>query len=296
MTKDKNIKNKVKEAMVTGLPIVIGYFPIAMAFGLLSKNTFISFRDTSLLSMVVYAGASQFMALDLIGAGVTWANIILATFLLNLRHMMMTASLAVEFKNIPKKFLPLVAFGITDETFSLISFNRGKISLPFVLTINIMAYCSWLSGTMVGYLVGEILPQSLQSSLSIGLYAMFAALLSPEAGKSKDVLFISIIAAIIYIMLFYSNLFTSGWDIIIGIIISSALGVVIFKKDSRRRKLKNYLPLIIGMGLVTYLPRLIPLIALNDREIKKSIRDFYISYPIHLKHIDYKGIITAIAV
>lgn len=58
MTKDKNIKNKVKEAMVTGLPIVIGYFPIAMAFGLLSKNTFISFRDTSLLSMVVYAGAS----------------------------------------------------------------------------------------------------------------------------------------------------------------------------------------------------------------------------------------------
>lgn len=158
MTKDKNIKNKVKEAMVTGLPIVIGYFPIAMAFGLLSKNTFISFRDTSLLSMVVYAGASQFMALDLIGAGVTWANIILATFLLNLRHMMMTASLAVEFKSIPKKFLPLVAFGITDETFSLISFNRGKISLPFVLTINIMAYCSWLSGTMVGYLVGEILP------------------------------------------------------------------------------------------------------------------------------------------
>lgn len=233
MTKDKNIKNKVKEAMVTGLPIVIGYFPIAMAFGLLSKNTFISFRDTSLLSMVVYAGASQFMALDLIGAGVTWANIILATFLLNLRHMMMTASLAVEFKSIPKKFLPLVAFGITDETFSLISFNRGKISLPFVLTINIMAYCSWLSGTMVGYLVGEILPQSLQSSLSIGLYAMFAALLSPEARKSKDVLIISIIAAIIYIMLFYSNIFTSGWDIIIGIIISSALGVVIFKKDSR---------------------------------------------------------------
>lgn len=77
MIRDKNIKDKIKEAVIIGIPIVIGYFPIAMAFGLLSKNTSISFRDTNLLSLIVYAGASQFMALDLIGAGATWANIIL---------------------------------------------------------------------------------------------------------------------------------------------------------------------------------------------------------------------------
>lgn len=91
---------------------------------------------------MVYAGASQFMALDLVRAGVSAGSIIFATFLLNLRHMMMSASLAVEFQNINKRFLPIVAFGITDETFSVISFNKEKISLPFVLTINILSYTS----------------------------------------------------------------------------------------------------------------------------------------------------------
>ncbi len=233
MTKNRIITDKFKEGIMAALPIVIGYFPIAMAFGLLAKNTQISFRDTSLLSILVFAGASQFMALDLIGAGVSMGSIILATFLLNLRHMMMSASLAVDFNNIPKKALPIVGFGITDETFSVISFNKEKINLPFVLILVILSYSSWVIGSMVGYAVGEILPVSLQSSLSIGLYAMFAALLSPEIKKSKNILFLSIISALVYIILFYSKIFTSGWDIILAIIISSALGVVFFSKDNK---------------------------------------------------------------
>lgn len=231
MERQNNTKNKIKDSIIITLPIVIGYFPIAMAFGLLSKNTPISFRDTSLLSILVYAGASQFMALDLIGAGVSAGSIILATFLLNLRHMMMSASLAVDFKNIPRKFLPIISFGITDETFSVISFNKDKISLSFILILNILSYGSWVIGTMVGYAVGEVLPVSLQSSLSIGLYAMFAALLFPEIGKSKNILYLSIMSALVYIVLFYSNIFTSGWDIILGIIISSILGVVFFSRE-----------------------------------------------------------------
>lgn len=236
MTKDKSTKYKIKEGVTAALPIVIGYFPIAMAFGLLSKNTSVSFRDTSLLSMLVYAGASQFMSLDLIRAGVSTGSIILATFLLNLRHMMMSASLSVELKEVPKKLLPIIGFGITDETFSVMSFNKDKISLPFILTLNILSYISWIIGTMVGYVIGEVLPASLQSSMSIGLYAMFAALLFPEIGKSKNILFLSIISALIYIILFYSKIFTSGWDIILGIIISSALGVMIFSKSSEERE------------------------------------------------------------
>ncbi|HAE92039.1 MAG TPA: autotransporter [Tissierella sp.] len=228
MNIEKDRIKKVKQGVLASLPIVIGYFPIAMAFGLLSKNTDISFRDTSLLSMMVYAGASQFMALDLIKVGVSTGSIILATFLLNLRHMMMSASLAVEFQDMNKRHLPVVAFGITDETFSVISFNKENINLPFVLTINILSYISWVLGTVAGYLVGQILPASLQSSLSIGLYAMFAALLFPEIKKSRNVLFLSIISSIVYLLLFVSKLFISGWDIIIGIIISSAIGSMVF--------------------------------------------------------------------
>ena len=226
-----DIKNNIKKGFTASLPIVVGYFPIAMAFGLLAKNTEISFRDTSLFSMMVFAGASQFMALDFIRAGVSAGSIILATFLLNLRHMMMSASLAVNLDNIKKIHLPVLAFGITDETFSVSSFNKDRINLSFILTLHSMSYSSWVAGTMVGFLIGEILPSSLQSSLSIGLYAMFAALLLPAFRGNGKVLILSMVSILIYVVLYYSSLFKSGWDIILGIILSSAIGTFIFKNE-----------------------------------------------------------------
>lgn len=225
------MKNKIKDGILASLPVVIGYFPISIAFGLLSKNTGVNFRDTSLFSILVYAGASQFMALDLISSGVSTGSIILATFLLNLRHMMMSASLSVNIQGIKKSRLPLIAFGITDETFSVSSFNKDKLSLPFILTLHILSYSSWVIGTIVGYLVGEILPNSLQSSLAIGLYAMFAALLFPEFKGKRSIVLLSIISAIIYMILYYSKLFATGWDIILGIILSSSIGVYFFKNE-----------------------------------------------------------------
>lgn len=149
------MKNSVRSGALVALPVMLGYFPIAMAFGLLAKNTGISIRDTGLFSLLVFAGASQFMALDLISTGVNMASIILATFLLNLRHLMMTASL--------------------------------------------------------------------QSSLGIGLYAMFAALLFPNFKGSKNVVKISIATALIYLALFYLDFLPAGWDIVVGIIGASAL-------------------------------------------------------------------------
>lgn len=228
---NNQLKTNIQEGVVSALPVVIGYLPVAIAFGLLAKNTGISFGDTGLFSILIYAGASQFMALDLIIAGVSTGSIILATFLLNLRHMMMTASLSLKLKDIKRPYLPLIAYGVTDETFSVLSFSDKELNLPFVLTVNILSNLSWIGGTLIGFLVGEILPKSLQSSLSIGLYAMFAALLFPQFKKEKSILKLSIITAGIYMLIYYTKIFTSGWDIIIGIILSSALGVLIFNKE-----------------------------------------------------------------
>lgn len=230
---DKNKNTLIREGLVTGSPLVLGYFPIAMAFGLLAKNTGFSLFDTTATSLLVYAGASQFMFLDLARAGVSGGSIILATFLLNLRHMMMSASLSVNLKEDTKGFLPVLGFGITDETFSVLSFNREKLHLPFVLMINLLAYAAWVSGTAVGYLVGQVMPRSLQESLGLGLYAMFAALLFPSFKKSSVYLRLSLISAGIYLVIFKSGLLTSGWDIIAGIVLASAAGVMIFGKEDK---------------------------------------------------------------
>ncbi len=228
---EKQLNSNIKEGILSASPVVIGYLPVSIAFGLLAKNTGISFVDTGLFSIIVFAGASQFMALDLISAGVSAGSIILSTFLLNLRHLMMTASLSVKMDNIKKPYLPIIAYGITDETFSVLSFKEGQLSLLYILTVNILSNLSWVLGTIIGFLVGEIIPPALQSSLSIGLYAMFVSLLFPNFKKENKILILSILTAIIYILIFTTKIFTSGWDIVIGIILSSALGVCIFNKD-----------------------------------------------------------------
>jgi 4-azaleucine resistance transporter AzlC len=128
--------SSLKEGIISGLPIVFGYFPVAMAFGLLAKNINVNLMDSFLFSSMVFAGASQFMALELIRGGVSFSGIILATFLLNLRHLMMSASLALKLEGgIKRKWLPFIAFGITDETFSVASLKGGQVSGSYLLAL-----------------------------------------------------------------------------------------------------------------------------------------------------------------
>ncbi|MDY0235610.1 MAG: AzlC family ABC transporter permease [Gudongella sp.] len=230
-------KNKsIKEGIVYGSPLVLGYLPVAMAFGLLAKNTGLSFFGTSASSIFVFAGSSQFMFLDLIRVGVSPGSIILATFLLNLRHLIMSASLSTKLDDNMKPFVPIIGFGITDETFSVLSFYKEKLSLPFILTVNGMAYLAWVGGTIFGYLVGEIIPQALQTSLGLGLYALFAALLFPSFKTNKSSIFVSLIAVAVYTIIYYSNILSSGWDIIAGIIISTWIATIILERKELRNE------------------------------------------------------------
>lgn len=235
MNNEKLIQNKkesIKQGAIMSVPMILGFLPIAMAFGLLAKNTGMTLRDTWMMSAIVFAGSSQFMVLELLNTGVSMGSMILATFLLNLRHLMMSASLSLDFKDIDKRYLPLVAFGITDESFSIVSFNKEKIDLPYILTLFFIGHTAWWVGSVMGYLIGEILPKSLQLSLSVGLYAMFAALLFPQVKESRKILTLIIIAMIIYSLIYYTGVIHSGWDIILGIILSSAACVYLF--DGKR--------------------------------------------------------------
>lgn len=226
----------LKEGIISGFPLILGYFPVAVSFGLLSKAVDVSFIDTILFSVMVYAGASQFMALDLIKAGAATGNIILATFLLNLRHLMMSASLSVRLKEIKKHWLIFIAFGITDEFFSITSLSNRRLTTPFLVALHGASYCSWVLGTIVGYLVGEVLPMTLQSSLGVGLYATFMALLMPEVKKSLPILFLSIFSGVLYVIIDYFNLLPSSWSLITTIIVASAVGVFVIKDNGEEAK------------------------------------------------------------
>ncbi len=204
-----------------------------MSCGILSKNAGIPFADTVAMSFFVYAGASQFMAIDMLAQGLSYGSIILATFLLNLRHLMMSASLSLKFKDLDRKYLPLVAFGVTDESFSLISFHKRELTLPFIMGLIFSAHTAWWFGNILGYLVGEILPKSLQASMGVGFYAMFAGILFSQVKENRKILTIAIISIAIYTFIYSLKVLGSGWDVILGIIIASAIGSFIFEDKER---------------------------------------------------------------
>jgi 4-azaleucine resistance transporter AzlC len=231
ITYEQTTKPGFKEGAAAAFPIMIGYLPAAMAFGLLSKTTGISLWESLLFSVMVFAGASQFMALNLIVAGAAAGEIILATLLLNFRHFLMSASLAARLQGEKSKWLPVVAFGVTDETFSVASLRPEKPSVPFLLVLEGASYGSWVGGTVLGFLAGAALPTSIQESMGIALYAMFAAILVPEIRKAVKVGILAGSSGAINAILYGFKLLPSGWSLIVATVAAAAVGAFLFKKD-----------------------------------------------------------------
>lgn len=222
---DMQKREQLKEGFVVSIPIIIGYIPIAIAFGILSKNTGITLLECVLFSALVFAGASQFMALNLLGLGTGGIEIVITTFLVNFRHFLMSASLVPRLHKPKKKWFPLIAFGITDETFSVASFHDGKLSTGLVLTIEVLAYLSWVLGSGLGYMLEGLLPAMLRESMGIALYAMFAAFLIPEVKKSKQIFFLAFGSGCVNALMEWINVLSSGWNIVVSIVVVSLLGV-----------------------------------------------------------------------
>lgn len=235
--KQKNSREEFLAGVKAALPLAIGYLPIAATFGLVAQTTGLDPLSTCLMSLLVYAGASQFIALNLLALGIGAGEIIFTTFILNLRHFLMSASLTEKLEPLlPLQWRCILAFGITDETFSLLSFQKSLcLSRYFTLGCNLFAFLAWNFGTWAGLFFAAEFPAILQSSMGIALYAMFIGLLLPSVKKSRPALIVaslSIIINMLYTLLPLGSAFSPGWGIILATIGSAACGAALYKGEA----------------------------------------------------------------
>lgn len=167
------------------VPVALGYVPAALAYGLLAKAAGIPASATVGMSLLVYAGASQFAAVNMLAASQSPLSIIAVTFILNLRHFLMSTALASRLPERSRLKRAAVAFGVTDETFSVASFGGRPLSVAYLLGLNTTAYLAWAAGTVLGFLAGGILPAFLQAGMGVALYALFVGLLVPGLQRSR---------------------------------------------------------------------------------------------------------------
>ncbi|MCF6094393.1 AzlC family ABC transporter permease [Microaerobacter geothermalis] len=229
-----------KKGLKAGFPICIGYFPIAVTFGVLASQTGLNLLEATGMSIWVFAGASQFISLQLIQGGTGILEIIIATFIINLRHVLMSTTLSQRVQ-MSKKMAALSSFGITDETFVVAtvgseeekSFN-GIVPTSYFIGIALISYLGWVSGTFIGALFAELIPPAIANSMGIGLYSMFIALLTPSLKKSKKIVLISSFSAITATIAVYVLNWSSGWAIVAATMLGALLGTLIPETQKKK--------------------------------------------------------------
>lgn len=228
------VNTTFSQGLKVGSSIAIGYFPVALTFGLLAKTTGLSILEATAMSLFVYAGASQYMALSLLAIGVAPWLIVVNTFIVNIRHFLMTASLSEKVEPAPKWIKAIYAFGVTDETFSVLATQKNRlVTTAFACGVALIAYSSWVIFTAVGHIIGANLPQFLQQAMSVALYAMFIGLLVPSMKGNRKVVLLAMIGAGIHCVLYYSNALSTGWSILVATLGSAILVEILYVKSNK---------------------------------------------------------------
>jgi 4-azaleucine resistance transporter AzlC len=162
------------------LPFAVSAFALAIGFGVLARTAALTVAEISLMSALVFAGAAQFAALPLLSVWATPATIIATTAAINLRHLLMGASLTRVLQGVPRRLLATVAFGLTDETYALVMSRaqRRRLFPAYVLGSFCAMYVGWNAGTALGAALGTLIGPPERYGLDFAVTAVFIALLT----------------------------------------------------------------------------------------------------------------------
>jgi 4-azaleucine resistance transporter AzlC len=172
------VANILKAGAKAAWPICLGYLPIGLAFGILAQKAGLRPLDIGLMSLLVFAGSAQFIAVSMLTSGATVMAIVFTTFLVNFRHVLMSSSLAVYLGHTHRGFLSLFSYGITDESFAvnLTLFRDGQWNRHQALVVNQVSNAAWIGSTLLGGYSGQFIPSG-AFGIDYALMAMFLSLI-----------------------------------------------------------------------------------------------------------------------
>ena len=221
-------------ALAAAWPICLGYLAIGMAFGVLARQSGLAIYQIALMSMIVFAGSAQFIAVSMISSGASALSIIITTFMVNLRHLLMSSSLTLHLKGKNKAILSLFAYGVTDESFAvnLGKFLDGDWNLKEALVVNHVANVFWIISTILGGYAGQFIPSG-AFGIDYALTGMFLCLLVFQL-RGRLYVVVSVVAGLLSVI-FYLIIPGNAY-VIIASALAATLGVAIKSWYMHERK------------------------------------------------------------
>ncbi|MBP5445876.1 MAG: AzlC family ABC transporter permease [Acholeplasmatales bacterium] len=228
-----------KQGLKDGIPICLGYFAVSFAFGIFCITNGLTPLVAIITSLTNLTSAGQFAGVKLMIALAPYIEILLTVLLINLRYSLMSIALTQKLDDNVKTYQKLIfGFGVTDEVFA-VSVQKEKLSARYMYGLIILPIVGWTLGTAFGCLASEILPSRVLHALGISLYAMFIAIIIPEARKKLSVFLVVLFAAGLGILFYYTPYLKEisiGFQIIISTIVASLFGALVFPIKEEEKK------------------------------------------------------------
>jgi len=171
-------------------PPLIGIFPFGLVCGVAAQTAGLSLLETAATAAIVFSGAAQIVASQLIAAQAPVAVIVLTCFVVGLRFLMYSAAMAPHLKPLPSRWRHLLAFVLTDQAFAaaIRRFREAEtpgVGASYFLGTGVLLWSAWLASNLVGFLVGNVIPHAWSLDFIVPL--CFLALLVPalEDGPTR---------------------------------------------------------------------------------------------------------------
>ncbi|MBQ7227115.1 MAG: AzlC family ABC transporter permease [Clostridia bacterium] len=215
------------------VPIALGYFAVSIAFGVATVSYGFPVWSPIITSLSNYTGSGQALGIQLLAvSSTTLLELFVAMLIINIRYSLMSVTVSQLLS--PKVTLAqrfIIAFGVTDENFAVAVAKRKELTFSYLMGVEITAFVGWVGGTVVGALVGNVLPEVVMTAFGIALPAMFVAIVLPPCRSSKPISFVVLISVAMSCAFFYIpglNLLSKGWVYVICGLVSAGVGALLF--------------------------------------------------------------------
>ena len=224
-------KNAVRAAFLDTIPVLTGYVFLGFGFGILLHQSGYGVIWAAAMSLFIYAGSMQYVAVSLLSSGAGLLTAAMTAFLVNARHLFYGISMVDAYKGAGKK-KPYMIFALTDETYSLVSQDQapeGTDRHTYCFLVSLFDQIYWVSGSILGSLAGSLLPINYEG-IEFVLTALFVTIFVEQWLSTKNHLpaVIGVVSTVVCLLVFGRDVFLIPSMVIIAVVLT------VMRKTGRR--------------------------------------------------------------
>lgn len=218
------MKRIVSHAFKDTVPVLTGYLVLGFGFGIIMKANGFGIFEAFIMSLLIYAGSMQYVAIGLLTGGTSLITAAVTTLMVNARHIFYGISMLERYKNIGKR-KPYLIFALTDETYSLVCSDNDKIPADrrkdYFLFVTLFDHIYWVTGSVLGAVAGTLIKFN-TAGIDFALTALFITVFIEQwlSTKKHAPAIVGVLASVLCLIVFGSENFLIPAMLIIALVLS----------------------------------------------------------------------------